>query len=155
MTDIAEKRMTVAEFLTRDDGTDRRYELVRGKPVAMPLPRVAHSVIVANLGARLQRKLNCYYVGSAAGVIQPDRDDTFYLSDLVVSCTPLRSDMAASPRPTVVIEVLSPSTIEHDRGRKAYDYRRIPSVQRWRLLPANSDMSRLGAAAAPSGKPRI
>jgi len=28
-----------------------------------------------------------------------------------------------------VIEVLSPSTVEHDRGRKAYDYRRIPSVQ--------------------------
>jgi Uma2 family endonuclease len=100
----------------------------------MPLPRVAHSVIVANLGARLQRKLNCYYVGSAAGVIQPDRDDTFYLSDLVVSCTPLRSDMAAIPRPAVVIEVLSPSTIEHDRGRKAYDYRRIPSVHEMALV---------------------
>ena len=28
-----------------------------------------------------------------------------------------------------MIEVLSPSTVEHDRGRKAYDYRRIPSVQ--------------------------
>ena len=37
--------------------------------------------------------------------------------------------MAAIPDPVVVIEVLSPSTIEHDRGRKAYDYRRIPSVQ--------------------------
>jgi Uma2 family endonuclease len=33
------------------------------------------------------------------------------------------------PDPVVVIEVLSPSTIEHDRGRKAYDYRRIPSVR--------------------------
>ena len=28
-----------------------------------------------------------------------------------------------------MIEVLSSSTIEHDRGRKAYDYRRIPSVR--------------------------
>jgi Uma2 family endonuclease len=37
--------------------------------------------------------------------------------------------MAAIPNPVVVIEVLSPSTIEHDRGRKAYDYRRIPTVQ--------------------------
>ena len=33
------------------------------------------------------------------------------------------------PDPVVIIEVLSPSTVEHDRGRKAYDYRRIPSVQ--------------------------
>ena len=37
--------------------------------------------------------------------------------------------MAAIPDPIVVIEVLSPSTVEYDRGRKAYDYRRIPSVQ--------------------------
>ncbi|HEX3210346.1 MAG TPA: Uma2 family endonuclease, partial [Geminicoccaceae bacterium] len=31
--------------------------------------------------------------------------------------------------PVVVIEVLSPSTIEHDRGRKAYDYSQIDSVR--------------------------
>ena len=37
--------------------------------------------------------------------------------------------MAAIPAPVVVVEVLSPSTIEHDRGRKTYDYRRIASVQ--------------------------
>jgi hypothetical protein len=27
--------MSLAEFLCWDDGTDRRYELVRGRPVAM------------------------------------------------------------------------------------------------------------------------
>ena len=32
MADIAEKRMTVAEFLTWDDGTDTRYELIDGRP---------------------------------------------------------------------------------------------------------------------------
>jgi Uma2 family endonuclease len=69
------------------------------------------------------------YVGSEAGVERPDRDDTFYEADIVVSCTPIAPGIAAIPAPTIVIEVLSPSTIEHDRGRKAYDYRRIPSVQ--------------------------
>ena len=29
----------------------------------------------------------------------------------------------------MLVEVLSPSTVDYDRGRKAYDYRRIPSVQ--------------------------
>jgi Uma2 family endonuclease len=42
--------------------------------------------------------------------------------------------MPTIPQPTVVIEVLSPSTAEHDRGRKAYDYRRIPSVQEIALV---------------------
>jgi len=129
MADAAEKRMTVAEFLTWDDGTDTRYELIDGRPVAMAPVAPSHSIVVANLGGVLGGKPLSYYAGTTAGVIPPDRDDAFYLADLVVSCTPVAPGMAAIPDPVVVIEVLSPSTIEHDRGRKAYDYRRIPSVQ--------------------------
>ncbi len=66
-----------------------------------------HSVIVSNLGAALRAKLKdpCY-VGMNAGVVRPDRDDTFYEADLVVSCTPLQADVPTIPRPTIVIEVL-------------------------------------------------
>ncbi len=35
MGDLAAKRMTLAEFLVWDDGTDTRYELVGGEPRAM------------------------------------------------------------------------------------------------------------------------
>jgi Uma2 family endonuclease len=130
MADVAEKRMTVAEFLTWNDGTDTRYELIDGRPVAMAPVAPSHSVIVVNLGHALRSrpKAPCY-AGSEAGVEHPGRDDTFYEADVVVSCTPVAPGMPAIPDPVVVIEVLSPSTIEHDRGRKAYDYRRIPSVQ--------------------------
>lgn len=130
MAEAAEKLMTVAEFLNWDDGTDTRYELVDGKTVAMSPVAPGHSVIVANLTHELKSKLEkpCY-MGSEAGVLHPGRDDTFYEADLVVSCTPIESGMAAIPAPIVVIEVLSPSTIEHDRGRKTYDYTRIDSVR--------------------------
>jgi len=130
MTEPAPRLMTVSEFLAWDDGTDTRYELIDGRPVAMAPVAPAHSVIVANatheLRSRLQRPC---YLGSEAGIARPDRDDTFYEADVVVSCTPVEPGMAAIPDPVVVIEVLSPSTLEHDRGRKAYDYRRIGSVQ--------------------------
>jgi Uma2 family endonuclease len=120
----------VAEFLTWNDGTDTRYELIDGLPIAMAPVAPSHSVVVANLTHELKSKLRApCYVGSEAGVERPDRDDTFYDTDIVVSSTPVALGMAAIPKPVVVIEVLSPSTIEHDRGRKAYDYRRIPSVQ--------------------------
>ncbi|MGH6896962.1 MAG: Uma2 family endonuclease [Geminicoccaceae bacterium] len=122
--------MTVAEFLTWDDGTDARYELIDGRPVAMAPAAPCHSIIVVNLSHALKSRLKTpCYAGSKAGVEHPDRDDTLYEADVVVSCTPVTPGMAAIPDPVVVIEVLSPSTIEHDRGRKAYDYRRIPSVQ--------------------------
>jgi Uma2 family endonuclease len=130
MANVAEKRMTVAEFLAWDDGTGTRYELIDGRPVAMAPVVPSHSIIVANLAHALRSRLKApCYAGSEAGVERPDRDDTFYEADVVVSCTPVASGMTAIPDPVVVVEVLSPSTIEHDRGRKAYDYRRIPSVQ--------------------------
>ena len=127
MADAAEKLMTVAEFLARDDGTDTRYELVAGRRVAMERPRATHSIIVANLaGATVERP---WYGGLNASVLGPGRSHTFYQADLVISCTPVRAGMATIPEPAVIFEVLSPSSIEHDRGRKVYDYRQIESVQ--------------------------
>jgi Uma2 family endonuclease len=129
MADVAEKRMTVAEFLTWDDGTDTRYELIDGRPVPMAPVSPSHSIIVVNLSHALKSRLKApCYAGSEAGIQRPDREDTFYEADVVVSCTPVAPSIAAIPHPVVVIEVLSPSTIEHDRGRKA-DYRRIRSVR--------------------------
>ena len=130
MADVAEKGMTVAEFLAWDDGTDTRYELIDGRPVAMAPVSARHSIIVLNHGHELKSRLKApCYVGGEAGIERPGRDDTFYEADLVISCTPIAPGMAAIPAPVVVVEVLSPSTIEHDRGRKTYDYRRIASVQ--------------------------
>ena len=122
--------MTVAEFLAWDDGTDARYELVRGRVVAMAPVSPTHSIIASKIVGALERGLKrpCY-VGIEAGVMRPDRDDTFYEADVVVSCTPLAPGMATIPEPVVIVEVLSPSTLEHDRGRKTYDYYRIDSVR--------------------------
>ena len=130
MTDAAPKLMTVAEFLEWDDGIDTRYELVYGRVVAMAPASPNHSVIASKIVGALESRLKSpCYVGIEAGVVRPDRDDTFYEADVVVSRTPLGPGMAVIPDPVVVIEVLSPSTLEHDRGRKAYDYRRTESVQ--------------------------
>jgi Uma2 family endonuclease len=136
MAEVAEKRMTVAEFLTWDDGTDTRYELVDGRPAAMARVAPSHSVMVANLGAALHGNLKApYYVGAISGVIAPECDDTFYVADPIVSGTPLHAGgVWTIPQPTVVIEVLSPTTAEHDRGGKLYDYRRIASVQEIALV---------------------
>lgn len=130
MSEPAERRMTVAEFLTWDDGTDTRYELIDGRPVAMAPPAAQHSVILGKLSAALGTRLRppCY-TASQAGVSSPTKADNYYVADFVISCTPLGPDMPAVPEPAVIGEILSPTTENHDRGRKANDYRRIDSVQ--------------------------
>lgn len=129
MTDAAQKLMTVPAFLDWDDGTDRRYELVRGEVRAMAPATDAHGTIVVNAAARLSAALRppCRVV-SKAGIVLPDRADTYFVADLAVTCSPPERGRVHLADPLLVVEVLSPSTAAHDRGAKLYDYRRIASV---------------------------
>jgi Uma2 family endonuclease len=130
MAEPAEKRWTVDEFLAWDDGSDRRYELVDGQIVAMAPPSGAHAAIVINLGAELRSRLRPpSRVLAEAGILITDRSDTYYQADLAVTCTPPDRGRQDVLDPVLLVEVLSPSTAVHDRGRKAEDYLRLPSVR--------------------------
>ena len=130
MAEPAEKRWTVEEFRAWDDGTDRRYELVDGHVVAMAPPSETHGTIVANLTGELRNRLKppCRVVGEA-GVVPADRNETYYQADLLVTCAPPERGRPHPLNPVLIIEVLSPSTAVHDRGRKVEDYSRLPSVK--------------------------
>jgi Uma2 family endonuclease len=130
MAQAAEKRWTVDEFLSWDDGTDRRYELVDGRIVGMAPPSEAHAAIVSNLTIRIGAQLRppCRTLNEF-GVRLEGRDDTFYRCDLAVTCAPADAGRRYVAEPILIVEVLSPSTQLHDRGRKLDDYRQLPSVK--------------------------
>jgi hypothetical protein len=91
MAEPAINRMTVAEFLRWEDGTDRRYELLGGAPVVMAPSAVAHGMLVARLCGVIAPRLRCRGLGVAqvmAAIAVPDRDVTCYIADLAVTCTP-------------------------------------------------------------------
>jgi Uma2 family endonuclease len=142
MASPAPKRMTLAEFLEWDDGTDRRYELLDGIPVMMAPSLEAHGELAATLtmeiGARVRPP--CRVIGEA-GIVIPDRADTYYIADLAVTCTPREPGRRMVVAPVLVVEVLSPSTGEVDRWRKVADYRTLPSVQE--ILVVFSDERRV------------
>jgi Uma2 family endonuclease len=141
MSEAAVKRMTLAEFLRWEDGTDTRYELLAGFPVAMAPPAPAHGLLAAQLciriGAALQSRRPCM-VQVEAGIARPDRDDTCYVADLAVTCTPPRRGDQLISDPLLIVEILSPGTVSHDRQTKVADYRRIPSVEEILLIDSAS-----------------
>jgi Uma2 family endonuclease len=141
MSELAVKRMTVAEFLRWEDGTDTRYELLAGQPVAMAPPAPPHGFLAARLCARiegaLQSRRPCM-VQIEAGIARPDRDDTCYVADLAVTCKPPRSGEQLISDPVLIVEVLSPTTGLHDRHTKVADYRRIASVEEILLIDSTS-----------------
>jgi len=141
MSEAAVKRMTVAEFLRWEDGTDTRYELLAGSPVAMAPPAIAHGILSLRLGARIDAALRSRspcFGQSEAGIARPDRDDTCYIADLAVTCTPPERGQQLLQDPLLIVEILSPGTALYDRQTKVSDYRRIPSVEEILLIDSAS-----------------
>lgn len=120
--------MLVADFVQWDDGTDTRYELAFGAPVAMAPPSGRHADIVANITALLSAQLTrpCR-VPVGAGVAHRDDDDEFRLPDVLVSCEPTPRVYFRQPR--LLVEVLSPSTEKEDRTDKLDFYRSLEVVE--------------------------
>ena len=71
MSEAAVRRMSLAEFLCWEDGTDTRYELLAGFPVAMVPAAIAHGVLALRLGVRvdaaLRRRPLCFLVKARPG----------------------------------------------------------------------------------------
>lgn len=129
MGEAAARLLTVDEFLTWDDGTDRRHQLLRGVVTMMAPPQAVHGALVMRLGARLAAALprTCAAV-TEAGIKPAHRDDTYYQADLAVTCRPLERGQVYLVDSVLIVEVLSPSTAATDRLLKLDDYRLIPAL---------------------------
>jgi Uma2 family endonuclease len=138
--------MTLDEFLRWDDGTDTRYELVGGFPVAMAPPMQAHGILAARLAGRIDAALAARRpcrVGVEVGVVDPARDDTSFVADIGVTCAPFDPRSQYMPELILVVEILSPSTERHDRRVKVPVYQRIPSVQEILLVDSEEHYAEL------------
>lgn len=96
--------------------------------MAMAPPSEAHATIVSSLTIHIGNRLRppCRVLGEF-GVRLPDRDDTFYQFDR--ACAPADPARRYVAEPELIVEVLSPWTALHDRGRKLDHYRQLPSVR--------------------------
>jgi len=141
MAEPAIRAMSLDEFLCWDDGTDTRYELIGGFPVAMAPPAEAHGTLALQLGSRIDaapsRRRPCR-APVEAGIIRADRADTFFVADIAATCAPTEFGRHAIQDPFLIIEILSPSTERHDRRLKLPVYRQIASVQEIVLIAADA-----------------
>lgn len=112
-----------------DDGN--RYEVLDGELFVTPLPSPPHQVIALRIMTRLQPYLDRYHLGTVVGPGAVVFGSNELQPDVVVF--PVRAaavprTWSRLPRPTLVVEVLSPTTRlrDLDRKRRAYQRRRIP-----------------------------
>jgi len=141
MAGPAISRMTLDEFLRWDDGTDTRYELIDGSPVAMAPPSEAHRILAVRLASRIDAALAGQRPCNAQiepGVVRPDRADSYYVPDIAVTCEPNAPGRQAMVDPILIIEILSPSTERSDRRLKLPAYQNLQSVREIMLIDAGT-----------------
>jgi Uma2 family endonuclease len=140
MAEPAIKPMTLDEFLRWDDGTETHYELIGGFPMAMAPPAAAHRMLAMRLGSRidfaLEKRRPCNAQGEA-GIVRPERADTYFEADLVATCERHEFGQQALKEPFLIVEVLSPSTERHDRRVKLPAYRQIETVDEVVLIASD------------------
>ena len=125
-------RMGVAEYQdwVASKPDDQRWELLDGVPTLMSPTSGRHQRIVANLVRRLDElaeRRGCSALPGLA-VLSAEMDDFAPIPDIVVQCGPLPRD-GYTRDPLLVAEVLSPSTMSMDRGRKTDVFRTVAALQ--------------------------
>ena len=131
---------TVEEYLAFERGSEARHEYIDGQVIAMSGASRAHGRISWNVTAALDPQLEqegCEGFASDMRVHIPATGKYTYPDIVVAYGEPHFEDdeLDTLLNPSLIIEILSPSTEVQDRGRKLFDYRSIPSL-RYILLVA-------------------
>ena len=129
-------KLSLQEFLDWENQQAERHEFHRGEVFAMVGARRIHGIVSLNIAASLKSQLK----GSPCRAFADSMKirvgiDTILYPDVFVTCdsADLRTEHLFTA-PTVVVEVLSPSTQSYDRGSKFTFYRSLPSVREYVLV---------------------
>ncbi len=132
--------MTAEAYLLWEAQQETRHEYLDGAIFAMTGGSLPHNQLALNLYSSLRPPLhqkNCRAFVADAKVNVTELNAYFY-PDLVVSCH--LKDLAAQDAiryPTLIVEVLSPSSRDYDRGDKFKFYRALSSLQEYVLIDSD------------------
>lgn len=136
MNALAQPKISLEAYLAWEELQPERSEFYRGEVFAMVDARRVHGRVVSNMA----REIGLALKGSPCQVFHEGMklqiaDDTVLYPDLFVTCD--QADLTTEHifrAPTLVVEVLSPSTQGYDRSHKFALYRRISSLQEYVLV---------------------
>ena len=143
MSHPAIKYLTAAEYLSFEREGEERHEYYKGEMYAMSGASFKHNIIEDNLRGTLYTFLKgkkCRSFGSNLRIHIPQNTLYTYPDILIVCDEPKLSDEYFDTllNPAVIIEILSPSTANYDRGAKFDLYREIESLKEYILIDSTT-----------------
>ena len=139
---LAENLIPADDYLQGELISSLKHEFVAGHVYAMSGGNMAHQRIARNFARHAGNQLTgkpCEPTSSDFLVrVQLGSDEAMYYPDGMIICHPVADDEQFTKAPTVILEVLSPSTRRIDEAQKYRDYLTIPSLQTYILAETES-----------------
>lgn len=126
------------EYFATAEASEWRYEYVEGRICAMADPSDAHEAIAGNVFSELNRHLRKHpcnvFKGNKRLRVEFLNRGFYYYPDVMVICEKKQGDERFKENPTLVIEVLSPSTENTDIREKMFAYLNSESVNHYVII---------------------
>ncbi|PJF25509.1 MAG: hypothetical protein CUN53_12445 [Phototrophicales bacterium] len=126
-----------AEYLSFERASATKHELINGSILAMAGAKRRHNLVNVNVSSALLQQLRGRPCEVYANHMRVRVGADFVYPDVVVVCgEPTFTDdqMDTLTNPTVLIEILSPSTAQYDRVTKRALYQRLESLRDYLLI---------------------
>jgi Uma2 family endonuclease len=132
MTVATDRRMTLQEFLTYDDGTDKRYELEDGVLIEMGAEATVNTEIVMFLIETFLKVVSRKRIGIKQHMEVSSRYATARDPDLMIHSVDSAAAIAGltqaclkygDPSPLVAIEIVSPGTESTKNYKRDYEWK--------------------------------
>lgn len=126
------RRRSVEDYVALDRSHEERWEYVAGEAFVLVGASPEHNLVVANAASAFRALLQgkpCLALSEGQKIATP-QTRAYHHPDVVVVCGAPEYDQVndhAIVNPTLLVEVLSPSTADDDRGGKLVHYRSRPS----------------------------
>ena len=144
-------KMSGDEYLAWEAEQAEKHDFIDGEVYAMAGAESGHVTTSLNMAMALRQHL----AGTPCRTfiadmkVQAKEGDNYFYPDVVVTCSDVdRNSSLVKREPTLIIEVLSPSTAAYDRGEKFAQYRSIASLKEIAFIDMSSrrtDVYRRGA----------
>ncbi len=137
------KFYSIGEYLEMENEASEKHEYYNGEIFAMSGASARHNIISVNIITALaiaSKGKNCQPFGSDMRIHIPE-NSLFTYPDISIICgdvIALKEDENTATQPAAIIEILSPSTKNYDRGEKFMLYRAIPALKEYILVDAES-----------------
>ena len=139
MSAHAQPKITAEEYLEAERSATFRSEYYGGYVYALAGGTWAHSMVINNLARELGNALKQTPCGVTSNDLRLAVSPTtmYTYPDVMVICGEphfIDSRQDSVTNPTLIVEVLSPSTERYDRGFKSAQYRAVESLQEYALV---------------------